>query len=459
VLLSDSLLGIRELNEALALLDEHLPQRPTSSAAAEDVVVGWRVRGDVLTILNRQEEALASYGRAADLAALRLAGDHRAALEVLIARANSFEYFNYTPEHLVAAEQTVRRVTAARGQLRPDVLLTKSERTYGLALVSAGRGVEALPIMRKVLADTRQLDVADTPRVADAEWGLAVVLLNQGILEQAIPLMLHVVQHEERLGMNLRTNDSLVLLERLAWLGMMYSVAAMPDEARRTAQTTDRLMAQVRSVSDPIRYRNALTKAYAAAFSGDGSAADALTREIMSQAGVPAIFRLEALSLAAANARLQGEAVRAHEIAMRLVHDPDFGGLPPHRRAAYLSIAAAAFLASADAGEARRALDRASEEYAKAGFRPTLQMSAFLNAKAQLSEQSDASLHDDLQALVGSWQRVNPNSAGHGESLYWLSRVQQARGESELAERNRRRAVQSLENSKFPALRRLVAAQ
>jgi tRNA A-37 threonylcarbamoyl transferase component Bud32/tetratricopeptide (TPR) repeat protein len=459
VLLSDSLLGIRELNEALALLDEHLPQRPTSSAAAEDVVVGWRVRGDVLTILNRQEEALASYGRAADLAALWLAGDHRAALEVLIARANSFEYFNYTPEHLVAAEQTVRRVTAARGQLRPDVLLTKSERTYGLALVSAGRGVEALPIMRKVLADTRQLDVADTPRVADAEWGLAVVLLNQGILEQAIPLMLHVVQHEERLGMNLRTNDSLVLLERLAWLGMMYSVAAMPDEARRTAQTTDRLMAQVRSVSDPIRYRNALTKAYAAAFSGDGSAADALTREIMSQAGVPAIFRLEALSLAAANARLQGEAVRAHEIAMRLVHDPDFGGLPPHRRAAYLSIAAAAFLASADAGEARRALDRASEEYAKAGFRPTLQMSAFLNAKAQLSEQSDASLHDDLQALVGSWQRVNPNSAGHGESLYWLSRVQQARGESELAERNRRRAVQSLENSKFPALRRLVAAQ
>ena len=98
VLLSDSLLGTRESNEALALLDEHLPQRPTSSVAAEDVVVGWRVRGDVLTILNRQKEALASYGRAADLAEHWLAADHRAALEVLIARADSFEYFNYTPE-------------------------------------------------------------------------------------------------------------------------------------------------------------------------------------------------------------------------------------------------------------------------------------------------------------------------------------------------------------------------
>ncbi len=455
VLLSDSLLGVRELNEALALLDEHLPQHPTSLGAAEDVVVGWRVRGDVLTILNRQEEALASYGRAADLAARWLARDHRAALEVLIAKADSFTYFNYTPDFLVAAEQAVRRVSATRGQLRPDVLLTKSERVYGLALVSAGRGVEALPIMRRVLEDTRHLDVADTPRVADAEWGLAVVLLNQGVLEEAIPLMLHVVQHEERLG----TNDSLALLERFAWLGLMYSAAAMPDEARRTAESTDRLMAQVQSVSEPIRFRNALTKAYAAAFSGDGSAAEALTREILSQAGVPATFRLEALALAAANARLQGEAARAHEIAVRLVHDPDLGGLPLHARAPYLSIAAAAFLTSADVDEARRALDRASEEYAKAGFKSTVRMSAFLNAKAQLSEQSDASLQDDLQALVGSWQRVNPNSEWHGEALYWLSRVQQARGESEVAERNRRQAVQLLKNSKFPVLRMLVAAQ
>jgi len=280
-----------------------------------------------------------------------------------------------------------------------------------------------------------------------------VVLLNQGILEEAIPLMQHVVQHEERLG----TSDSLALLERLAWLGMMYSAAAMPDEARRTAETTDLLMTRVQSVSEPIRYRNALTKAYAAAFSGDGSAAEALTRQIMSQAGVPATFRLEALSLAAANARLQGEAARAHEIAIRLVHDPDFGGLPLHLRAAYLSIAAAAFLTSAEVDEARRALDRAGEEYAKAGFRPTVRMSAFLNARAQLSERSDASLHDDLQALVGSWQRVNPNSVWHGEALYWLARVQQVRGESEVAERNRRQAVQLLEDSKFPVLRRLVA--
>ena len=154
VLLSDSLLGTRELNEALALLDEHLPQHPTSSVAAEDVVVGWRVRGDILTILNRQKEALDAYARGADLAEQLLAADHRAALEVLIAKANSFEYFNYSPEHLVAADHAVRRATATRGQLRPDVLLTKSERAYGLALVSAGRGVEALPIMRRVLEDT-----------------------------------------------------------------------------------------------------------------------------------------------------------------------------------------------------------------------------------------------------------------------------------------------------------------
>jgi serine/threonine protein kinase len=455
VLLSESLLGLRESGEALALLDELLPERPNSPQEAEDVVVGWRVRGDVLTILNRQPEALASYRRAADLATQWLASEHRAALEVLIARANSFEYFNYTPEYLDAAEQAVRRVTPARGNLRPDVLLTKAERAYGLALVSAGRGVEALPIMRRVLEDTRRLDVADTPRVADAEWGLAIVLANHGILEEAIPLMRHVVEHEERLG----TNDSQALLERLAWLGFMYSAAAMPDEARRIAESTDRLMAQVPSVSEPIRYRHTLTKAYAAAFSGDGRAADALTREITAQSAVPAVFRLEALSLAATNARLQGQAARARELAMRLVQDLDISELPPHVRAAYFSSAAAAFLASADIEKARRSLDRAAAEYAKTGFKPTVRMSAFLNAKAQLSGQADASLQDDLQDLVGSWLRVNPNSAWHGEALFWLSRVQQARGESEVAEFNRRRAVQLFENSRFPGLRKLVAAQ
>jgi hypothetical protein len=86
-------------------------------------------------------------------------------------------------------------------------------------------------------------------------------------------------------------------------------------------------------------------------------------------------------------------------------------------------------------------------------------MSAFLIARAQLGEPGDASLHDDLQGLVDSWQRVNPNSAWHGEALYWLSGVQQARGEFEVAERNRRQAVQLLKNCKFPALRVLVAAQ
>ena len=144
---------------------------------------------------------------------------------------------------------------------------------------------------------------------------------------------------------------------------------------------------------------------------------------------------------------------------MRLVHDPDFGRLPLHYRAAYFSIAAAAFFASAEVDEARRALDRASEEYAKAGFKPTVRMSAFLIVRAQLGEHSDASLRDDLQGLVDSWQRVNPNSVWHAEALYWLSRVQQARGESAVAKRNRRQAVQLLESSRFPALRKLVAAQ
>ena len=67
---------------------------------------------------------------------------------------------------------------------------------YSLALVSAGRAMEALPIVRRVVEDTRRLDAGDTQRVGEAEWGLAVALANLGMLDEAIPLMLHVIDHE-----------------------------------------------------------------------------------------------------------------------------------------------------------------------------------------------------------------------------------------------------------------------
>lgn len=455
VLLADSLLATRDQDGALATLDQHLPQDASaSSAAIEDVVGGWRARGEILTVMNRKDDALASYSRASEIAERTLGRNHRAALELLVAKADSFAYFAYTPDYLKAGEEAFRRVSAVRGHLRPDTLLTQSERVYSLSLVSAGRGMEAVPIVRRVVEDTRTLDAADTQRVGEAEWGLAVALANVGMLDEAIPLMLHVVEHETRQG----TDATMQMLERLAWLGMMYAQAWMPEEASDAARRMDDIAARVESVSMPLTLRNELTKAYAAAYAGNSERVQQLTQGVRAHHGVPNTARIESTVIDTLDAHWHDRRSRARELALRLADDIEASSLPANRRAQYFSVAASALLAANDLTNAQRVLALAADNYGKTGMTASVLMSGFINARAQLGlAQGDATARDDLQALVSAWQKVYPNSQWHGESLYWLSRVQEASGEAEAAARTRRQAVDILKRSKLPALRRLAA--
>lgn len=456
VLLADSLLGTRDEQGALAVLDQHLPKDAARSAGAiDDVVGGWRSRGEILTVMNRKDDAMAAYSRASEIAERTLGRNHRATLELLIAKADSFAYFAYSPEYLAAGEQAFQRVTAARGQLRPDTLLTQAERVYSLALVSAGRGSEALPIIRRVVEDTRRLDAGDTQRVADAEWGLAVALANLGILDEAIPLMLHVIDHEAKLG----ADANLQMLERLAWLGMMYAQAAMPTEADEAARRTDEIAAKVESVSMPLRLRNELTKAYAAAYRGNSERVRQLTQAIRAFPGCPETARLESLAIDTLDAHWHSQQARTREFALKLADGVQASKLPPYRRGAYLSIAASALLEANDRQDAQRVLGIAAGVYRDAGLTPSIHMTDFINARAGLGVlNGDTTVRDDLQTLVSSWQKVNPNSPRHGEALYWLSRVQAASGQAEAAAQTRRQAATILQGSNLPAMR-LLAAQ
>jgi hypothetical protein len=124
-----------------------------------------------------------------------------------------------------------------------------------------------------------------------------------------------------------------------------------------------------------------------------------------------------------------------------------------------LSVAASALLAVGDKASGQRLLASATEEYKKAGLETSVQLSEFVYARAQLSPVAgDPTLRDDLQTLVGSWQKVHPNSVWHGEALYWLSRVQEAEGQAEAAAQTRRLAGQMLKDSKLPAMRLIAAA-
>ena len=107
-----------------------------------------------------------------------------------------------------------------------------------------------------------------------------------------------------------------------------------------------------------------------------------------------------------------------------------------------------------DARNAERILQRAGEEYGKVGIVPSVLMAEFINARARIGlGRKDAAVLDDLQKLASAWQKVNPNSAWHGEALYWLSRAQDANGQAESAAQTRQQAVRILKSSKLPALR------
>ncbi len=451
VLLADSLHAMRDDDGALALLDEHVPKDAAgSTAAVEDIVGGWRARGEILTVTNRMDEALAAYSRARQIAEQALGRDHPATLEQLVAKADSFAHFPYSPQYLASGEEAFRRVTAVRGHLRPDTLLTQSERVYSLALVSAGRGREALEISRRVVEDTRRLDAGDTQRVGDAEWGHAVALASVGALDEATPLMEHVVEHETSIG----SDANLQMLERLAWLGMMYAQAAMPAESNATARRIDEIAAKVESVSMPIRLRSELTKAYAAAYVGDSERARQFTQGVRSFPQAPETARLESLAIDTLDARWQDQKPRAREVALRLADGVEASRLPGYRRAAYLAIAASALLAADDKANALRVLGRASEEYKKAALQPSVQLSEFVYARARAG--NDPNVRADLESLVDSWRRIQPNSVWHGEALYWLSRVQEAQGQTEAAAQSRRLAVPMLKDSTLPSMRMMA---
>ena len=73
-----------------------------SHGGIEDIVGGWRSRGEILTVMNRMDDAMAAYSRASQIAERTLGRDHRATLELLVAKADSFTYFPYSPEYLTA---------------------------------------------------------------------------------------------------------------------------------------------------------------------------------------------------------------------------------------------------------------------------------------------------------------------------------------------------------------------
>ena len=243
-------------------------------------------------------------------------------------------------------------------------------------------------------------------------------------LDEALPLMVHVVDHEASSA----SDANMQILERLAWLGMMYAQAAMPAEADATARRIDEIAAQVESVSMPIRLRNELTKAYAAAYGAIASACGNSRRRCANYPGFPKrrAWNRWPSTLSTRVGKINES--RAREVALQLAEGVEASRLPGYRRSCVLVDCRLGAARSERQGE-RTARARSSrlEEYRKAGLETSVQLTEFVYARgAVVVLTGDTTVRDDLQTLVSSWQKVHPNSLRHGEALYWLSRVQAA---------------------------------
>ncbi|MGH8239938.1 MAG: hypothetical protein ACREXP_23395, partial [Steroidobacteraceae bacterium] len=248
------------------------------------------------------------------------------------------------------------------------------------------------------------------------------------------------------------------LMERFTTLGNMYAQAAMPAEADEVARRWDRIATKVEPVELGARLRNELTKAYAAAYSGDSARVHRLTQAIRDLPECPETARLESLAIDLLDARWQAQS-HSRDLALRLAEDVEASRQTPYRRGKYLSSAASALLAANDQENAQRLLALAADWFAKAGLTAaSIHMTDFVNARTSLGLLTgDSTVHDDLQTLVSAWQKVNPDGTPYGEALYWLSRVQAAEGQAETASQTRQQAAQILKNSKLPALRLLAS--
>lgn len=166
---------------------------------AELLVHALESQAFVLTKRGIEPAAIAALNEAVELASQRLGSTSATSLEVRASLSNTFAHFGRAGPALQAIEPAMEDAQSAFGALRPHPLLSNIERFYADALARNSRPREAATILRRVLADTRVLDVEDTTHVRIAMTFLCNALMQGGHLDEAQSLIAEADALHERL--------------------------------------------------------------------------------------------------------------------------------------------------------------------------------------------------------------------------------------------------------------------
>lgn len=197
-LLAESL-AVLQPDEAARVADALVPDALAClPESAEVATMALRQQSFQRAKRNQVEPSYAPLKQAIDIAERHLGPNHADTAATMGLLSNTYGRFGEHKLQLAAAQEALTRAMAGLGEQRPHLTLTAVERWYAEALRRNDRPADAVPILRRVVEDQRQLDGSDTPRARNALYQLGLALAEAGQLGEALTLLRDVVALEAR---------------------------------------------------------------------------------------------------------------------------------------------------------------------------------------------------------------------------------------------------------------------
>lgn len=456
-----------------SLVPDALAGLPQTAAEA---VFALRSQSFMLAKDDQAEPSIRVLRQAADLSERHLGSDHVQTLVTLGLLSNTHGRFRQFDRQLAVASEAMQRAQAALGAARPNTTLTAVERWYGEALRRSDRPADALPVLRRVLQDQRQLDGAETPRVRNALHQLGLALAESGQLGEALEHLRQVVLLEQRHNgvfnedrVNYRS--SLIVVLGLARRGdevhsVVQDLHALQREAENTAANRASNTAAAASAATGVPLarqilstaRSGRVMAYRGRFDDAEAELDGQLQAVDRLQQPEPGLRAELWHSLALVARLRGDHRLASDRAERGWADPATRQARPGVRAALAAERAAARLERGDLAAAR-ALNQVSLALFAAAQVQVSPLSAtawITQARLELAAGRPAQALALLDPLVQAWADAHRDSDWHGQALHWRGVAQSQLGRQAQAQADRAAAARLLRRSPVPLLQQLA---
>lgn len=455
-LLAESLAVVKP-DEAAQMADALVPDALASlPQTAEVATMALRQQSFQRAKRGEVEPSYAPLKQAIEIAERHLGPNHADTAATMGLLSNTYGRFGEYKMQLATAQEALTRAMAGLGSQRPHLTLTAVERWYAEALRRNDRPADAVPILRRVLEDQRQLDGSDTPRARHAIYQLGLALAEAGQLGEALTLLREVVALEARQNNGQDNEDRRSYRASLATvLGFARRVdealALMPRGAAGPEPLPE--VPALGQMMDHLRHARLL------ALAGHAPAAARVADEAARRTDeAHAQYRAEALHIAALNARLQRRHAEALALAQQAWTDAGRAKARPAVQASIAGELAAVLIERGELARAEPLVQQSLALYEQAQVMPSARsatawvLQARLHLQAGRTDEAEAT----LRPLRSAWETTHPQSEWQGETLYWLARVQARRGDVPGQRALDHLATPLLRASPLPALRALA---